>query len=145
MKFNRFDFSFLSLRLVTIPIFKELSVNVMEAMYLDSRSMHGCMWPVERKRETGMAASSTIISVERSQTSESQFALMQILARPYERKNTWWRQERVILSEWVNRWARSKVSTWRREGRTDRRKEGKAHDTRNRSARVNTPKPWETN
>ena len=66
-----------------------MSVNVMNAMYLDTQSVHGCIWPVERKRETGMAASSTICSVEGSQTSESQFARQQILARPRERKNAW--------------------------------------------------------
>ena len=88
----------------------------MDATYLDIRSAHGRVWPVERKRETvrcvipksgrsvnvmdatyldirsekretGMAASSTICSVEISRTSESQFARMQILARHRERKN----------------------------------------------------------
>ena len=63
--------------------------NVMDAKYLDIRSAHGHVWPVDQKRETGMAASSTICSVERSRTSESQFAHMQILARPRERKNAW--------------------------------------------------------
>ena len=62
-------------------------VNVMDATYLDIRSMHGRVWPLEWKRETGVAASSTICSFERSQTSESQFTRMQILARPYEHKN----------------------------------------------------------
>ena len=61
----------------------------MDATYLDIRSAHGRVWPVERKQEAGMAASSTICSVERSQTSKSQFACMQILARPCELKNAW--------------------------------------------------------
>ena len=100
------------------------SMNVMDATYLDIRSAHGCVWPVEQKRETGMAASSTIFNVGRSRNSESQFAHMQILARSHKRKNAQLRLEWVILSEWVNQQARSKVFS-QLEGEKDGEKEGR--------------------
>ena len=65
------------------------SENVMDATYLDIRSAQGRVWPVERKRETGMAASSTIFYVRRSQTSESQFACMRYLASVKTHGNGW--------------------------------------------------------
>ena len=105
----------------------------MDTTYLEIRSAHGHVWLEERKRKTGMAASSTICNVERSRTSESQFACMQILARPHEHKNARWRLKRVILSDWVNRRACS-IVLLQLEGETDGWKEGKAQDTRNRSS-----------
>ena len=107
--------------------------------YLDIRSAHGYVWSVERKRETGMAASSTICSVERSRTSESQFARMRDLASIKTHSDSW----NGRFFEWVNRRARSKVSL-QLEGETDGRKEGKAQDTRNRNVWVNMPKTQET-
>ena len=86
-----------------------------------------------------MAASSTIFNIRRSRTSESHFARMQILARSHEHKNVRRRLEWVILSERVNRQAHLKVLL-----QLEGEKEGKAQDTRNRSAQVNTPKPSET-
>ena len=77
------DNIFISLNLLPLKI-----VNVIDATYLDIRSTHGRVWPVERKRATGMAASSNICSIERPRTCESQFAHMQILARPRKRKCT---------------------------------------------------------
>ena len=101
-------------------------MNVIDATYLDIRSAHRCVWPVEREWETGMAVSSTIFNVGRSRTSESQFAHMQILARSCKHKNAWWWLEWLILSVWVNRRACSKVLSQlegEKEGETDRRKE----------------------
>ena len=71
-------------------------MNVMDATYLDIRSVHGCVWLVEWKQKTGMAGSS-IFDVGRSRTSESEFVHMQILAS-VKKKHTVM-AGRTILSE----------------------------------------------
>ena len=64
-------------------------VNVMDTTYLDIRSVHGCVLPVEWKEEIDMAASGTICNVGRSRTSESRLVHMQILSRLGKHKNAW--------------------------------------------------------
>ena len=65
----------MSLKHISLDLFSVISVNVMDATYLDIRSARRHVWPVEWTQETGMAASSTICNVGRSQTSKIQFCV----------------------------------------------------------------------
>ena len=114
----------------------------MDATYLDIQSVHGRVWPVEWKQETGMAASSTICYVGRSWTGKSQFVCIQVLSRSGEHKNAWWQLECMILSEWIN-WRACLKILLQLEGEKEGRKE-KDRKWGIRSARVNIYKPWET-